>query len=86
MKHQNPNLLTKLQDAVLAGHVYHFLMEEGRLSIPLLPGKYYYMSLVHFTVFSCALVQANLYTITTLDGLYKGTLIIPWEDFLQNEF
>lgn len=80
------NLLTKLQEAISTGHLHHFFLNEGVLSILLLPGKSYYLSHVHFTVFSCALVEANLYIITTCDGLYKGTLIMPWVELFQNEF
>ncbi len=78
------NLLTKLQEAISSGYFHHFFLNDGVLTSPFIPDTFY-LSQVEKTVFSCVLMEANLYTIATLDGKFKGILIIEWMSIVQDE-
>lgn len=78
------NLLTKLQEAISSGYFHHFFLNDGVLTSPFIPDTFY-LSQVEKTVFSCAKMKANLYIIATLDGKFKGTLILEWASIFQEE-
>lgn len=84
MKNFEPNLLTKLQEAIAAGYHHHFTMVDGVLHSHFI-AETYHISLVEKTVFVCELVKANLYQIITPTG-QMGTLILSWADIVTNEF
>lgn len=70
----------ELAQAILNGYDHHFRVHPNGLLYCLSNlDKHYSLKEVHLKVITCPAIRASLYLITTLDGLYKGTMVDYYE-------